>query len=328
MTNGIPSWAVPSNVLWDGETRSWHYVVPSWMGLVDRDEGSIDYPDHIPGYPCQIEDLVETQEYIKILEHAGIEVRELDKDLQRKMRVIRWLHHCNVEIAKRWESYYSKFPMDDVLNHTMWQDMGKLLKEKEERYRSRGGDKIGKSLLFCDLDGVLADFSEGVKRMFSEGRGPRNSRNLWSRIRKTPKFFEDLKWTKDGRMLWECIKDLQPIIMTGVPPGAWAIDQKMNWLRREIGPVRVTFCKAKDKSIYKPEEVPHAILIDDRESLRSQWEKSGGIFIHHKNAFETLRQLQSIGLIEEIDFGYLEDHWEIKDTSMEADQARETVLQL
>ena len=325
MTNGIPSWAVPSNVLWDGERRLWHYFVPSWLGPVRRNEGNIDYPDHIPGYPCQIEDIIETQEYLKILEHAEIDVGELQRDLQRRMRVIRWLHHCNVEVARRWEDYYSKLPMKDVLAHPIWQDMGKLLKAKEVSYHARGGDRIGKSILFCDLDGVLADFTGGVKKMFNEGRGPRNSRNLWSRIKKTPKFFEDLKWTRDGRMLWECIRDLEPIIMTGVPPGAWAIEQKMNWLRREIGAVRVTFCKAKDKSIYKPEEIPHAILIDDRESLRPQWEKSGGTFIHHKNAFETLRQLQSIGIIEEIDFEYLEDHWDLKDTSRGEDRALEAV---
>ena len=84
MTNGIPSWAVPSNVMWNGELRKWHHFVPSWRGSDEREEETTDYPDHIPSYPCQVEDIIETQEYLQILKHAEIDVMELSRDLQRK----------------------------------------------------------------------------------------------------------------------------------------------------------------------------------------------------------------------------------------------------
>jgi hypothetical protein len=35
-------------------------------------------------------------------------------------------------------------------------------------------------------------------------------------------------------------------------------------------------------------------LVDDRENHRQLWEDAGGIFIHHRNARDTIRQLAEI----------------------------------
>jgi hypothetical protein len=40
-------------------------------------------------------------------------------------------------------------------------------------------------------------------------------------------------------------------------------------------------------------------LIDDRESLREDWEGAGGIFVHHVNADTTLQKLKELGIIVE-----------------------------
>jgi len=312
MTNGIPSWAVPKNVRWSGDCRLWYYVVPDRSCEKEYVKEATAYQDHIPDYPCQIEDLVETQEFLKVLEVAEVNIAALYGDLQRRMRVLKWLHHCNVEAAKRWRDYYSQFPMEDILSHPIWYDMGRMLRSKEHSWEARGGKEIDEAILFCDLDGVLADFEKGLKKLFPKDRR-RSSHSLWPRIRRAPAFFENLEWMKDGKVLWDHIKDFEPIIMTGVPPGSWAIEQKKNWLKREIGNVRATFCRSRDKSIYKPECLPSAILIDDREFLRDQWEKSGGIFVHHTSTLNTLKQLQSIGLIEEIDYEYLHEQLGAKD---------------
>ena len=39
---------------------------------------------------------------------------------------------------------------------------------------------------------------------------------------------------------------------------------------------------------------PGDVLVDDRQNHRDLWEKAGGIFIHHKNAEDSLRQLAEI----------------------------------
>ena len=304
MINGIPAEVIPKNVKWNGEWRVWHYTaqVGSWeedfMNEIDS------YQDHVQNYPCHIEDLIGTQEFVKVLEEAEIDIITLYGDLQRRMRVLKWLHHSNVEIARQWRDYYSEFSVEDIVSHPVWQDMGKLLKSKEDAWEARGGKEMSEALLFCDLDGVLADFEKGVQRLFP-GDKQKTARSLWPRIKRAPAFFENLEWTKDGKILWDNIKDFEPIIMTGVPPGSWAREQKMNWLDREIGSVRVTFCRSRDKSIYKPESTPTAILIDDRNFLREQWENSGGIFVHHTSTLDTVRQLQLIGFIEEIDYEHL-----------------------
>jgi hypothetical protein len=39
---------------------------------------------------------------------------------------------------------------------------------------------------------------------------------------------------------------------------------------------------------------PGDVLVDDRDTHRQLWEDAGGIFVHHKNAEDTLRQLAEI----------------------------------
>ena len=36
------------------------------------------------------------------------------------------------------------------------------------------------------------------------------------------------------------------------------------------------------------------VLVDDRENHRKLWEDAGGIFVHHKSASDSLRQLAEI----------------------------------
>ena len=36
------------------------------------------------------------------------------------------------------------------------------------------------------------------------------------------------------------------------------------------------------------------VLVDDRDNHRKLWEDAGGIFIHHKNARDSIRQLAEI----------------------------------
>jgi hypothetical protein len=40
-----------------------------------------------------------------------------------------------------------------------------------------------------------------------------------------------------------------------------------------------------------------SILIDDRLALKADWEKQGGIFIHHVKTESTLRQLRDKGIL-------------------------------
>lgn len=134
----------------------------------------------------------------------------------------------------------------------------------------------------------------------------------------------------DGR------KKLLPEILTGVPRNKAAREQKYNWCKRELplatstldndddnvvrvrhfdmaGPKRshesvdgahqrrtrsastinVITCWSANKHC---ESGPNRILIDDREKLGVEWEKRGGIFVHHTDTESTLKKLQRLGI--------------------------------
>lgn len=51
--------------------------------------------------------------------------------------------------------------------------------------------------------------------------------------------------------------------------------------------------------------IKHSVLIDDRESLRENWEGAGGIFVHHVNADTTLKKLKDLGIVDKVPSGHV-----------------------
>jgi hypothetical protein len=150
-------------------------------------------------------------------------------------------------------------------------------------------------LIFCDLDGVLVEFCEGVRCIFSKHPQEIPANVLWSRLAKTPNFYTNLPWMRDGKKLWESIKHLNPTIITAPPRGSWARIQKMEWVRVNLGseaPVIATTEKQK----YCPTTNPPAILTDDRIKWAKPWEEAGGTSILHENTDKTIRALTELGV--------------------------------
>jgi hypothetical protein len=149
--------------------------------------------------------------------------------------------------------------------------------------------------LFVDLDGVLVDFESGVAAATGSLPHDQSVRTMWSKLARTPGFYEHLEWTEDGHELWDAVKHLEPTILTGLPLGKWAEPQKRAWVARELGPdVQVITCMSRDKAKKAREAAPNdatPILVDDRERLREAWEAMGGVFIHHTSARRSLDEL-------------------------------------
>jgi hypothetical protein len=175
--------------------------------------------------------------------------------------------------------------------------------------------------IFCDLDGVLVDFGEGVRRLCGVRPEQLTKRRMWSIISREKGFYEKLPWMKGGPELWEAIKPLQPDILTGVPMYSSASTEKANWCRRELGiptnhvnmagprsshvvvsgqrrknVTNVITCWSSNKF---HEAGQRAVLIDDRLDLGRMWENQGGIFIHHTpgDVAPTLAKLEEYGIL-------------------------------
>ena len=149
--------------------------------------------------------------------------------------------------------------------------------------------------LFLDADGVLADFDLGVERLLGmpvqqferrRGRGA-----FWRELAKAPDFYARLSEMPDAHELFDAVKHLKPTILTGLPLGNWAAPQKVRWAAEHFPGVPIITCMARDK--HKHME-PGDVLVDDRENHREAYEAHGVVFVHHKNARDSIRQLAGI----------------------------------
>ncbi len=146
--------------------------------------------------------------------------------------------------------------------------------------------------LFLDCDGVLADFDAGARlvlgtdvRTFEARHG---KREFWRRLARTKDFYATLPEMPDARELFDAVRHLNPTILTGLPLGNWAAPQKVRWAAEHFPGVPIITCMARDKHHHMS---PGDVLVDDRADHRGKWEDAGGVFVHHKSARESLREL-------------------------------------
>ena len=147
--------------------------------------------------------------------------------------------------------------------------------------------------LYLDCDGVLADFDTGATAIF--GMKPRDFEKrhglgrFWAKLASAPDFYFGLPLLPDAMRLFDAVRRLDPIILTGLPQGNWTADQKVRWAARHFPGTRITTTMARDK---RKHARPGDVLVDDQPRPARLWEEAGGVFIRHKNAEETLARLK------------------------------------
>jgi hypothetical protein len=147
--------------------------------------------------------------------------------------------------------------------------------------------------LFLDLDGVLADFDRGVEAVTGKRPDQLPVRRMWQALAKAPDFYGTLEMMHDAQVLWEFCEPHNPTVLTGLPMGDWAPDQKRRWVAAMLGAhVPVVTCMTRDKHRFAG---PGHVLVDDRASTREAWEKAGGIFILHTQAVRSIDELKRLG---------------------------------
>jgi hypothetical protein len=159
------------------------------------------------------------------------------------------------------------------------------------------GDSVANAQprLFLDADGVLADFDQAARELL--GTSPKayiakyGRSAFWKKLAQAKNFYGSLPEMADARRLFDAVKHLKPTILTGLPLGKWAAPQKVEWAAEHFPGVPIITCMAADKHLHMH---PGDVLVDDREKHRAAYEAAGVVFVHHRNAEDSLRQLAKI----------------------------------
>jgi hypothetical protein len=148
--------------------------------------------------------------------------------------------------------------------------------------------------LYLDCDGVLADFDKGATavlglppRAFEKQHG---LRRFWQKLAAAPDFYFGLPLMPDAMELFEAVRHLDPVILTGLPQGNWAAGQKVRWAAHYFPGTQIITTMARDKRNHASSD---DVLVDDQDRHRGLWEEVGGVFIHHKSAQASIEALKA-----------------------------------
>ena len=204
-------------------------------------------------------------------------------------------HKCgydNTTINEDKKSYKHKYGFDKKLGkdpfgiNAFARELAMGLEENEEL----------KYQIYCDLDGVLADFELGYEKLTGvDLKGEFFSgEDFWKPISKAGVgFWVGLQWMPDGQRLWDYIKPFDPIILSAPSRDKSSRLGKALWVRNKIPGTKLLLRYAKLKQQLA---TPTSILIDDRADNINQWEAAGGIGILHTSASNTIEQLKKLKL--------------------------------
>jgi len=169
--------------------------------------------------------------------------------------------------------------------------------------------------VYCDMDGVLADFHRGFLKAYPEISAADIDAFIrhkgWATIGKEhPRIFDTLPKLPDAdRLMSDLLRlrdtdQIQLFILTAIPSELsvpTAADNKRDWIRRyypSIPKSNVLVVRRSEKQDYAMDSTLSgghpAILIDDFTKNIKEWEQAGGIGILHTSAQQTLPVLHKL----------------------------------
>lgn len=167
--------------------------------------------------------------------------------------------------------------------------------------------------IFCDLDGVLADFKKEMRKILKSpvesqqysddlyAKDPAFRKRMWKTVAdyqkdNGPTLWRHLELLPDAMQLWNFIKDKNVQILTATGDSKYgSAAQKRAWVTEHFGSaVRCNFVKSAPlKAEYAGS---HHILIDDQARATQPFIQAGGIGIVHTSAASTIAKLKELGV--------------------------------
>ena len=153
-------------------------------------------------------------------------------------------------------------------------------------------------LIYCDMDQVLVDFLGGAERILGESYSSEKKHVL---EKSEPNFYRDLEWFEGGNELWSFISKYEMEILSAVPT-SWmpnAKTDKNEWIDKHLGEEvkRNLVRRCEKKNFAVNEKGQPNLLIDDHLKNVSEWQREGGVAIHHKSAKETIQKMVTMGFV-------------------------------
>ena len=157
-------------------------------------------------------------------------------------------------------------------------------------------EKVMDYKIYCDMDGVLADFESGYEELTGiDLKGEfKKGDDFWDPIKVAGVgFWAGLKWMPGGQELWDYLKPFNPQLLSAPSREQSSRIGKHVWVKHKIPGTKLILRYANQKQQLA---TPESILIDDRQINIDQWEAAGGIGILHTSTANTIQQLQKLGL--------------------------------
>jgi len=185
--------------------------------------------------------------------------------------------------------------------------------------------------IYCDMDGVLVDLTEGVVEAlcFAEmGNDLRaaavqavesgimwrdlikrekeypelslGTKEIFKLISKNKNFWANLPLKNDGQQLWNFISSFNPApCILSAPWDEESRKGKVLWLSEIAGNLdpappknKITLTHDKQAHAVNPETGRPNILIDDMDKYLEPWREAGGIVIKHVSTANTIEELK------------------------------------
>lgn len=170
-----------------------------------------------------------------------------------------------------------------------------------------------KKHVFVDLDNTLVNIQKGIlgipqiqdiaKRNFITSYPQIEfylGQKMWDIVNdQSQEFWENLSWIEESKKIWTFLINLKMSRNVEISilsaPLKFSIQSKIGkilWVEKNCGKdIPVSICEYTKKYIFSG---PGHYLIDDWDIVKFKWEVSGGVFIHHKTASETLSTLKTL----------------------------------
>jgi len=146
-------------------------------------------------------------------------------------------------------------------------------------------------IVYCDMDGVLADFIGSAEEALNGRRfNSVPSQESWSILRNIPNFFMNLAVLPGAKRLWKYIDshDLSDAQILSAEPNlknySTGRKEKILWCKRHLGipTYKVNIVQREDKKKYATKFGQPNILIDDHDKNIREFNQAGGIGIQCK----------------------------------------------